>query len=315
MKEGVISNLQRMSTEDGPGIRTTVFFKGCTLACKWCHNPESISFDKELEWFDNKCIRCKTCVNICIDNAASFDNDKLKINESICKKCLNCTENCPTNAIEAKGICWKVDNLYDELMKDKAYFSNGGGVTLSGGEVLAQSEYAYELLKKLKESGIHTAVDTCGHVTFNNIEKIYEVTSLFLYDLKIYESDLHEKHTGVGNKLILDNFIRLSQKIREDSKAKLWVRTPLIPGITDTEQNIRQISQFICNNSIDIVERWELLSFNNLCEAKYTRLDKNWEFKNVLMQSKNKLIEIEDIISEYDGLKGKAFVTGSGSKV
>lgn len=315
MKEGMVLNLQRMSTEDGPGIRTTVFFKGCTLTCKWCHNPESINFAKEHEWFDTKCIRCKTCIATCENNAIIFDNDKLKIDETLCKKCLKCTIVCPTTALEAKGKDWTVAALYNELMKDNAYFENSGGVTLSGGEVLAQADFAYELLKKLKASNIHTAVDTCGHVKYKNIEKVLDVTSLFLYDLKIMDDTLHKKYTGAGNKLILDNFIMLAEKIRNTKNSKLWVRTPLIPKITDTENNIKAIAQFISDNAADVVDRWELLSFNNLCEAKYERLNKDWEFKEVSKPNTSHLNKINNILSNYTNLKGKAFITGSESKL
>lgn len=227
-----------MSTEDGPGIRTTVFLKGCTLSCSWCHNPESISFSKEHEWFDNKCMRCKTCVAVCENHGISFVEDKLKIDESLCRKCFKCTKACPTNALEVKGTNWTVDELYKELMKDSAYFENGGGITLSGGEVLAQADFAYELLSRLHTSNIHTAVDTCGHVKFDNIEKVFDVTSLFLYDLKLLDEKEHKHYTGADNKLILSNFIKLAQKIRSTNKTKLWVRTPLIPNATDTEENI-----------------------------------------------------------------------------
>ncbi|MBN2880097.1 MAG: glycyl-radical enzyme activating protein [Clostridia bacterium] len=314
MKEGTILNIQRMSTEDGPGLRTTVFFKGCTLQCRWCHNPESINFAKEHEWFEMKCIRCGTCIVSCSNKAISFVDDHISIDESLCEKCMECTVNCPTNALEAKGGTWTAQELYDELIKDKAYFGQQGGITLSGGEVLAQVDFAYELLIKLKESGVHTAVDTCGQVKFENIEKIAEAASLFLYDLKIFDSNLHKENTAHGSELIIENFEKLCRLQQEKQDFKIWVRTPLIPGITDTEENVRDIAEFISQNSA-AVERWELLAFNNLCESKYDRLGRKWEFRNVKKQNAEKLEKIESILREYHKLNGKAFVTGGESKI
>lgn len=314
MDKGVILNLQRMSTEDGPGIRTTVFFKGCTLACKWCHNPESIIFRNEHEWFDSKCIRCKSCIATCPNDAITFVDDTSRIDYELCETCMNCTQACPTNALEAKGKDWTVDELYSELIKDRVYFGKEGGITLSGGEVLAQADFAYKVLSKLRANNIHTAVDTCGQVNFENIEKVFDVTSLFLYDLKIYDSNLHKRYTGLGSELILKNFGRLAEKIRQKDGTKLWVRTPLIPGITDTEDNIVSIAQVIDDYS-DVIERWELLAFNNLCESKYERLNKQWNFKKADKQSAEKLKDINEILLRYKQLNGKAFVTGMGNNL
>lgn len=309
MKKGVILNLQRMSTEDGPGIRTTVFFKGCTLKCRWCHNPESIDFAKEHEWFEMRCIRCGTCVNVCPEGAVSFQNDKLVIDKALCKSCLKCAEECPSNALEAKGSDWTVESLFDELIKDKAYFGQDGGVTLSGGEVLAQAEFAAELLKKSKAEGVHTAVDTCGYVKYENIKKVIKYADLFLFDLKLMDEAMHQKYTGASNKLILENFEKLSAEAKKKG-AKIWIRTPLIPNVTDTDENIKAIAEFIEKTGADAVERWELLSFNNLCESKYQRMGKQWDFKGLKKQSSEKLDNIQSITLKYDSLKDKAFVTG-----
>lgn len=312
MCDGTVLNIQRMSTEDGPGLRTTVFLKGCTLKCEWCHNPESISFHKEHEWFDTRCMRCGTCVAKCASDAISFVDDVMVIDDEKCEKCFNCSDLCPTNAIEQKGKSWTVDELYHELIKDKAYFENGGGVTLSGGEVLAQSRFATELLEKLQGSGIHTAVDTCGHMAYSAIEKVLPNTSLFLYDIKQMDSDLHQKYTGAGNEMLLENFIKLVSNIK-GSDTKLWVRTPLIPGATDSEENIRAIASFLENTASDTLQRWELLAFNNLCAAKYDRLNIPWTYDGVEKPHQNALDRISEIISEYEALRGKAFVTGTAS--
>ncbi|MEX1378401.1 MAG: glycyl-radical enzyme activating protein [Eubacteriales bacterium] len=314
MREGMILNLQRMSTEDGPGIRTTVFFKGCTLACKWCHNPESIDFARELEWFAVKCIGCNMCIQSCKNRAIAMTESGLVRDEELCQKCLQCVETCPANATETKGEVWTSQQLFDELIKDRAYFEHGGGVTLSGGEVLAQADFAAEVLGMLKEAGIHTAVDTCGHVKRESIEKVLDVADMFLYDIKVMDADVHRQYTGQDNTKILDNYRWLSGRIREAGKVRLWVRTPLIPSVTDTEGNVRAIAEML-EESGDALERWELLAFNNLCEAKYDRLNKEWTFKGVKKQSDEKLREISNILKDYKKLDGKAHVTGTASAV
>src|SRR5665647_2828165 len=180
-KKGLVLNIQRMSTEDGPGIRTTVFFKGCSLTCPWCHNPESIKAGKEIEWIRVKCIGCLTCVDVCMQDALEMTDDSLHINREKCTLDLACVDACPGMALEVKGIQWRIEDLFRELIKDKVYFSkNSGGITLSGGEVLLQAEFAAALLHRLKQEGIHTAVDTCGYVTSQSIDLIFDDTDLFL---------------------------------------------------------------------------------------------------------------------------------------
>ena len=310
MKKGLVLNIQRMSTEDGPGLRTTVFFKGCPLACAWCHNPESISFQKEHEWFSAKCMLCKTCEAVCPQHAVSFEGDRHVIDYGKCAKCMKCVLMCPTNALEAKGISYTADGLFGEVMKDSAYFGECGGITLSGGEALAQREFALEFLKKLKTAGIHTAVDTCGQIKFDIFREAYDYVSLFLYDIKIMDSAGHERFTGHGNEMILENLIKLAGMMRQRGRAKLWIRTPLIPKATDDTENIRAIAQFIENNITDVLERWELLEFNNLCASKYKRFNKKWEFDSAKKQSEGKLGEIKDIISKFEKTAAKTYVAG-----
>jgi pyruvate formate lyase activating enzyme len=310
MLEGLVLNIQRMSTEDGPGLRTSVFFKGCPLACRWCHNPESISFKKEHEWFPARCMMCGTCEAACEKKALSFAGDKLTVDYSKCVKCMKCVLMCPTGALEAKGISYTADELFDEIIKDRAYFGAEGGVTLSGGEALGQPAFAGKLLEKLKAQGIHTAVDTCGQVKFEVFEKVYDNVSLFLYDLKLMGSAEHKRYTGHGNEMILDNLIKLSEVMRERGGAGLWIRTPLIPGATDGDENIRAIAEFIENNTADVLERWELLEFNNLCASKYERLGKSWEYKSAQKQSAKKLERIKTIITGFGKIAHKTFVAG-----
>ena len=310
MTKGTILNIQRMSTEDGPGLRTTVFFKGCSLACKWCHNPESISFEKEHEWFGLKCIMCRTCEASCANNAISISEKGLRIDNTKCKRCMKCTILCPTNALEGKGSEYSVQELLSELIKDRAYFGEHGGVTLSGGEALAQHEFALHLLSMLNEAGVNAAVDTCGQVKFDFIREAYKYSPLFLYDLKLIKSEEHKKYTGFGNERILQNFTDLADMIRTKGGSRLWIRTPLIPEATDSLENIAAIAQFIEDTASDVFERWELLEFNNLCASKYRRLNKIWDFESAEKQSSKKLDGIKKIISGFKKISQHTYVAG-----
>lgn len=299
-----------MSTEDGPGLRTTVFFKGCPLSCTWCHNPESLSFKQELEWFPDRCISCRTCENVCPNDAISFLENIFKVDYSICSRCMICTTECPSNALEAKGHIYEADELAVELLKDKAYFGKSGGITLSGGEALAQPGFAVALAGNLHAEGISIAIDTCGLVPFESIEKIFPYADIFLYDIKLMDSVLHKKYTGSGNEIILENLTKLSEMIKASGK-RLWIRTPIIPGITDTKENIALIRDFINNALADSLERWELCAFNNLCSAKYERLGREWDFKGVGKLSREKIDVLMKTATHNSSIKNSTFATGS----
>ncbi|MDR0854944.1 MAG: glycyl-radical enzyme activating protein [Christensenellaceae bacterium] len=271
MNEAVILDIQRMSTEDGPGLRTTVFFKGCNLKCAWCHNPESINFKRELHWYKNRCIGCKICVAKCKKQGIKMGNDGITFTRDICIDCGTCMKECPAGAIELKGVKYTVENLAKELLKDKAYWGKDGGVTLSGGEVMMQPVAATELCKLLKAAGVAVAIDTAGAYDYARLQNILPYADMVLYDLKIFNSDLHKKFTAIDNALILENY----KKLIADG-VRVWVRTPIIPGATDSVENIEAIASFIA--SVGEPEKWELCTFNNLCKDKYTRLDKVWDF-------------------------------------
>ena len=300
--QGLIFQIQKMSTEDGPGIRTTVFFKQCPLKCIWCHNPESILKKKQLEWFKHKCIGCRTCIKVCEQNALSFDEEGLNIDREKCNSCSICSEECPSTALHMWGELWNLDDLFYEINKDKVYYTQSkGGITLSGGEPTLQSDFILTFLKKCKENGISTALDTCGYASRKVYEKVLPFVDLVLLDIKEIDSKKHENFTGVPNELILENAIWISEYIKHNGKS-IWIRTPIIPNYTATEENIRGIGDFIVNKLSNIPDRWDLLAFNNLCTSKYERLDMEWPLKSFSLMTDD---EIENfyVIAMQTGVK------------
>ena len=278
--QATILEIQRMSTEDGPGIRTTVFFKGCSLRCAWCHNPESIAKKPQTQWIGSKCIGCRTCIETCVNQALTLNETGMVINRERCKACGDCVEACPSTAMELLGKTWELQQLLDEIVKDKVYFDKSdGGITLSGGEPTLQPHFAAELLKKLKEKGIQTALDTCGLCSKSALEMLLPYSTMVLFDIKEIDSKKHERLTGFGNEKILENLLAIAGFMKAHVHPKtLWIRTPIIPGATDTEENIRGIGEFIASHLGRSVNRWELCTFNNLCQDKYLRLGINWAF-------------------------------------
>jgi pyruvate formate lyase activating enzyme len=278
--EALIFQIQKFSTEDGPGIRTTVFFKQCPLNCIWCHNPESILKKPQLEWFKHKCIGCSTCIESCKQNALSFDNNGLIIDREKCNECRVCVEECPSTALNMLGKLWNLEDLFYEIEKDKVYYTKSqGGVTVSGGEPTQQPDFVKDFLRKCKENGISTALDTCGYSSKKVYEQILPFTDLVLLDIKHIDSDKHKDYTGVSNEIILENAIWISNNLKKNSK-KMWIRTPIIPKYTALDENIKGIGEFIVNKLNNFPERWDILSFNNLCASKYERLDMEWLMKD-----------------------------------
>lgn len=293
-QEGTILEIIRMSTEDGPGIRTTVFFKGCPLSCAWCHNPESISPKPQIQWIKTTCIGCGICIETCPENALARNPLGVVINRALCTGCGLCTEECPTTAMELLGKKWNVHNLVSELVKDRVYFEqSGGGVTLSGGEAALQPDFCLALLTELKGKGIQTALDTCGQISETVLARLLPHIDILLYDLKEIDSQRHKLFTGSGNEKILANLVFTARFKESHANPKaLWIRTPVIPGATDTVENIGGIGEFIHARLHGAVDRWELCTFNNLCRDKYQRLDMNWAFADCGLPEKSQMEEL-----------------------
>jgi len=292
--QGTVLEIIRMSTEDGPGLRTTVFFKGCSLNCSWCHNPESISPKPQIQWIATSCIGCGICVNTCDKLALEKTEKGITINRSLCNGCGLCTGECPSTAMELLGKKWNIHDLACELVKDRAYFeSSGGGVTLSGGEAALQNDFCLALLKELKGIGIQTALDTCGQVSQDALAGFLPYVDILLYDIKEIETERHKKHTGVGSEKILANAVFVANYKKTHLFPKtLWIRTPVIPGATDTAENIRGIGDFISKNLHGAVSKWELCAFNNLCRDKYKRLGIDWLFAHTELPDKSLMEEL-----------------------
>lgn len=250
MKEAPIFEIKHNSLEDGPGIRSVIFFKGCPLDCTWCHNPEGKKQTPELWWDKNKCIADGECIETCPENAISFTNPVF-INRTLCNNCFKCIEVCPSTALRKTGKNVSIDDIINEILPYRSYFnSSGGGVTLSGGEATLHMHFISQLLQKLKSLGINTLLQTSGYFDydiFNNI--ILPYLDEIYYDIKIIDSYQHKQMCGVDNKLILSNFIQL-YKQSQSKKFQIIPRTALIPNITDTVENIVAIGLFYKSNSI-----------------------------------------------------------------
>ena len=290
---GVIFNIQKYSIHDGPGIRTTVFLKGCPLSCSWCHNPESQSFQKELMLFNNRCISCGECIKVCTTGALKSSEGIIDRNAELCTMCGLCAEICCTNALEIAGREVSAIELMKELEKDVIFYdSSKGGITISGGEPLSQGEFTLELLQRCKQMELHTAVDTCGLGNSLLLEEISKYTDLFLFDIKLVDEERHRKHTGVSNEIILKNLSLLSSLGK-----RIWIRVPIIPGINDDEENIAATAKLILSTSG--VEQVNLLPYHNAAMEKYRRLNKAYELKDIKPPQKGNMDKISEMYRSH----------------
>jgi pyruvate formate lyase activating enzyme len=261
----LICDIQRFSIHDGPGIRTTVFFKGCPLRCLWCQNPETLRFENELVFNPEKCIACGECEKTCVNKAIKFDRAPILVWQN-CKSCFACAEACPSRAREPAGKEYTPEQLALELLKDREFYIPEGGVTLSGGEPFSHAKYLLELLPILKKEKIHVAVETCGHFNWDAARPALDMIDLVLFDLKALNPELHEKLTGKDNQLILKNL----RKLVESKKPHL-VRVPVIPGNNDSEIELAAMAKFLKE---DLQEsEVQLLAYHRLGESKLKKLN------------------------------------------
>jgi pyruvate formate lyase activating enzyme len=266
LSTGTIFDIKKFAIHDGPGVRTTVFFKGCPLGCWLCHNPESQSFEPELMIRDGRCTRCGDCVEVCPEGAVSLNGNSVRIDRHRCDLCGDCADVCVAEAIEVAGREVTVAEVMAELEKDQVFYDeSGGGITVSGGEPFAQPEFLLELLESCKARGIETAVDTCGHVAPQLFRSIADHVDLFLYDLKIMDDERHREFTGVGVEAIHGNLRWLA----EGNRAVI-VRFPFLPGINDDEANVRAMGRFL--GSLANRLRVDILPYHRAGVDKYGRL-------------------------------------------
>ena len=285
-----IFEIKRFAVHDGDGIRTTVFFKGCPLKCVWCHNPEGLSPQAELAYFAHKCIHCGECLLTCQMGAHTLVDGVHHFHRNRCIACGRCADVCLGNALAFYGKEYTVEELLPILLKDKEFYKNsGGGVTLSGGECLLQANFCAALLKALKENGIHTAVDTCGMVSRESIDKVLSYTDVFLYDVKGFDSTTHLRCTGQGNEVIFDNLRYL-----DEQGAAVEIRIPYVPDFNDKE--MEKIGQLL--SGLKHLTKVRILPYHNLAGSKYTSLG----LKNTLpgrVPTQNEVTMVEDTLKKY----------------
>lgn len=259
-----IMDIKRFAVHDGDGIRTTVFVKGCSLKCVWCHNPEGIGYFPQLAYYAHKCIQCGECVKVCPKYAHTITREGHIFDRTVCEGCGKCEEICLGNALKLYGKKMSVDELLPILLKDKDFYKNsGGGVTISGGECLTQPEFCSELLKRLKKEGIHTAIDTCGNVNRDAIDMVMDYTDVFLYDIKAIDEKVHIRCTGHSNKKILDNLKYITSCGKE-----VEIRIPYVPGYNTDE--ISRIEEYL--STLTHITNVKVLPYHNLASTKYDAL-------------------------------------------
>jgi pyruvate formate lyase activating enzyme len=290
--KGIVTNIQRFSIHDGPGIRTTVFLKGCSSRCFWCQNPEGLKKEIELDYNSQRCLGCGMCIDSCHYGVLKLEQDVLMIDRDRCINCLACTYACPVGALNPSGQNISVGKVMKELMEDfVAYSDSKGGITLSGGEPLLQPGFSLSILKEAKKKGIHTAIETSGNICWRIISTVLPYIDLVMMDIKHMDDKKHQKATIVSNKLILENAQKLAEAEKKSKgKLKAVFRIPVIPTVNDSEQEIKDIAYFVRQlGKSDLI----LIPFHKLGAYKYTRLGLSYKAEDLEMAEKGKMRKLE----------------------
>ena len=286
-----IFNVQKFCVHDGPGIRTTIFFKGCPLSCAWCHNPESQDFAPEVLVNVEKCTSCQQCLPACPAGAIRATGEGIVTDRASCRACGDCADECLQGAREIAGRHATIAELLTEIEKDRVFYEqSGGGVTLSGGEVLCQPEAARDLAQACKSRGIHVAIDTCGHAPYENLARLLDCADLFLYDLKHLDSLQHRKFTGQDNHLILDNLLRLSA-----TGQSIHLRIPLIENFNADDAHIESVARFVRQLNLT---RIDLLPYHNTGSSKYERLGRRYDPAGFAAPAPERLARIAAVLRQ-----------------
>ncbi len=288
---GVVVDVERFSTQNGPGIRTTVFLKGCPLHCDWCGNPETQRYVPEILVTAGKCNGCGKCVSVCPNEAIEMEDGKVFVHFHRCLNCLQCAKVCTEGAIRKAGSRYTPQKLYEAVIRDREFYGSRGGVTFTGGEPLSQWEFLLPVLKKLKEEGIGVCMDTTGYVDWSVLETVAEYVTIFLYDIKNLDSQLHREATGVKNELILDNLRKLAA-----SGARIWLRVPVIPGYNDSYPQVRELACLA--HELD-VERLCLLPYHTLGREKYRQLGRVYPMGDTAAYTAEEIAEVRKFAEKY----------------
>lgn len=305
----MIFDIQRCSIHDGTGLRTLVFFKGCPLRCLWCSNPESQSYKTEIIEMPHKCIGCERCLRICPKKGIVLTSAGFKTNRELCIGCYECIDNCFSEARCLTGKEIDVEELYKEINKDRVFYSmSGGGVTFSGGEPLTQPEYLAKIAEKCKKNGIHVAMETCGFGEYDKFKIVLPYLDYVFFDIKHIDSKMHREITGMGNKLIIDNFRHIA-----NAGIPITVRTPIVPGYTNTVENVEGIAQLI--KDIPSVEEYELLKYHELGKPKYRALNREYPLQGVISPSNDEMkVLVRTANAIFEGKNKKCFVVVDNTK-